>query len=50
VDALEEWQRRQNGALLRLEDSVKGLYLWIIGILVTTLVTLATLLLTHMMR
>lgn len=41
---LEEWQKKQNGSLQRLEQKVDGIYSWLIGLMggiVTALIMLA---------
>ena len=56
VDNLENWQDKQNGSLLRLEEKlndfnkeisndIKSLHLWLIGLLGSTIVTLIALIL-----
>jgi len=37
---LEEWQSKQNGSLLRLEQKVEGIYSWLIGLMGGMIVSL----------
>lgn len=45
VSNLEEWQKRQNGSLLRLEEKMDGINLWLRGLMGGVIVSLALLVL-----
>jgi len=40
INKLEEWQSKQNGSLLRLEQKVEGIYSWLIGLMGGMIVSL----------
>jgi len=37
VDAMQSWQEKQNGSLVRIEEKVDGLKTWMLGVLATAL-------------
>jgi len=45
VENLKEWQEKQNGAIHDVNDKIDRLQYWIMGVLATSLITLATLIL-----
>ena len=32
IDNLEEYRRRQNGSIQRIEDEIRGMYRWLLGL------------------
>jgi hypothetical protein len=39
ISKLEQWQAKQNGSLLRLEQKIDGIYTWLIGLMGGVIVT-----------
>ncbi len=39
ISALEDWQERQNGSLVKLNDKIDKIYWWIIGLTGTVAVS-----------
>jgi hypothetical protein len=50
ISKLEQWQAKQNGSLLRLEQKIDGIYTWLIGLMGGVIVSLIMLALNYVGR